>query len=430
MRFCHRVGVEVELCRTERSAIAKYFRIHKTNRYYRGNLSGQHDMDTPKNLILIVDDVEQNVAVLSQVLRNTGYQVMAAFSGEQALKMLEKRLPDLILLDVMMPGIDGFETCRQIKANERTADIPVIFLSALSESDTKVKGLEIGGVDYISKPFHEAEVVARVGVHLKIRNLERERLLHIEQLQYMNSEKDRLVQIVSHDLRSPLSGISGLVQILSEGNEAHNPDTVKYFSKIILQSTDTLLSLVNDILDLAKLESDKVDLNSIEFDLKEALIGIIELQKFIASSKGLYLKLNTDADIIKVMADKPKLLQVMNNLISNSVKFTKTGGVQINVWSKYSGDDNNGNITIEVKDTGIGIPDELLPHLFEKFGKHQRRGTNDEKGTGLGMPIVKRFIELHGGEIDVISKINEGTTVTLSLPIAIPESTLSELQTV
>jgi len=381
-------------------------------------------MESSKNLVLIVDDVEQNVAVLSQVLRNTGYQVMAAFSGEQALKMLEKRQPDLILLDVMMPGIDGFETCRQIKSNEKTKDIPVIFLSALSESDTKVKGLETGGVDYISKPFHEAEVVARVGVHLRIRNLEREQVSHIKQLMRMNEEKDRLVHIVSHDLRSPLSGISGLANILSEGQESTNPETVRYFAKIILQSTDTLLSLVNDILDLAKLESGKVDLSATEFDLNVALNNILELQKFIANSKGLYLKLDTDCDAIHVIADKPKLLQVINNLISNAVKFTKAGGVNVRVWTKNSEDGINKNITIEVQDTGIGIPDNLLPVLFEKFGKHQRRGTNDEKGTGLGMPIVKRFVELHGGEIDVVSKENVGTTVTISLPIAIPISEL------
>ncbi|HRK60694.1 MAG TPA: response regulator, partial [Candidatus Kapabacteria bacterium] len=160
-----------------------------------------------KKLVLVVDDVEQNVAVVSQILRSHGYGVMAAFNGETALRMLEKRIPDLILLDIMMPVMDGFEVCAKIKENENLKNIPIIFLSALSDTDVKVKAFNVGGVDYVSKPFQEAEVIARVAVHIKIANLEREQREFIEKLTIMNDEKDRLMQIVSHDLRSPLGGI-------------------------------------------------------------------------------------------------------------------------------------------------------------------------------------------------------------------------------
>lgn len=373
-------------------------------------------MEIQKNLILIVDDVEQNVAVLSQVLRNSGYQVMAAFNGEQALRMVDKRLPDLILLDVMMPGIDGFETCKMLKANERAKDVPVIFLSALSESDTKVKGLETGGVDYISKPFHEAEVVARVGVHLRIRNLERERMLHIEELTRMNAEKDRLVHIVSHDLRSPLGGIQGLATILRDGDEANNPETVRYFCKIMTQSTDTLLNLVNDILDLAKLESGKVELNVSDFDLIEAWSGMSELLNHLAVNKGLTLSVSSSQQQLWVHADRPKLMQMLNNLVTNAIKFTKAGSVQLRIEQDIHTAQAD-MVLIEVSDSGIGIPEDVMPKLFEKFGKHQRRGTNDEKGTGLGMSIVKRFVDLHNGTIEVESTQGLGTTFRIHLPI-------------
>ena len=157
-------------------------------------------MDKSKSLVLVVDDVEQNVAVVSQILRTSGYAVMAAFNGETALRMLEKRIPHLILLDIMMPGMDGFEVCAKIKENENLRQIPIIFLSALSDTDVKVKAFNTGGVDYISKPVQEVEVLARVAVHIKIARLEHEQRELIEQLSERNEEKDRLMQIVSQDL--------------------------------------------------------------------------------------------------------------------------------------------------------------------------------------------------------------------------------------
>ncbi len=376
-------------------------------------------MDPKKNLILVVDDIEQNVAVISQILRSNDYQVIAAFSGEGALRLLEKRIPDLILLDVMMPDMDGFEVCSRLKQHPTLRDIPIIFLSALSDVDVKVRGLEVGGLDYITKPFQAPEVLARVGNHIKINKLERDRKRHVEELIALNAEKDKLMQIVSHDLRSPLGGIYGLAEILRKGDEASDPVLVKEFATIISSTSDQLLSLVNSLLDLAKIESGSMPLNLTEFNLSQTVRNAVLLLKNVASGKGVELRsIHVDEDVW-IIGDEPKLIQILNNVLSNAVKFTPEGGsVSIDTvyqeegWSM--GDDRTVKIT--VRDTGIGIPEEDLPRLFDKFGKHHRVGTSGEQGTGLGMPIVKRFIELHKGCITVESTIDVGTVMTVYLP--------------
>ncbi len=370
-----------------------------------------------------MDDIEQNVAVISQILRSSGYQVLAAFSGEQALRMLEKRIPDLILLDVMMPDMNGFEVCKRIKKIDTLNDIPVIFLSALSEAETKVEGLEAGGVDYVTKPFQEAEVLARVKVHLRIRHLELERKEHIEKLIHHNEEKDKLMQIVSHDLRSPLSGIYSLSEILFKGNEANDVETVREFSELISSTASNLLHLVNDLLDLAKIESGKLQIMPMEFDIALMIRSCVRLQKNVALNKGVTLVDVYSSPVILINADEPKLVQVFNNLLSNAIKFTPKGGtVTVNVGFEPTHDNSSSMLRVSIRDTGIGIPPEHLPNVFEKFGKHQRSGTAGEKGTGLGMPIVKRFVELHHGTIQVDSTVGEGTEFTIMMPVNQPVS--------
>ena len=376
-------------------------------------------MESQKKVILVVDDIEQNVTDISQILRSNGYQVLAAFSGEQALKMLEKRTPDLILLDVMLPDINGFEVCKRIKQNKSISDIPIIFLSALSEAETKVEGLEVGGVDYITKPFQESEVLARVKVHLRIRHLEIERKEHIEKLILQNEAKDRLMQIVSHDLHSPLSGIHSLSEILFKGEEAKDVTLVREFSELISSTAANLMHLVNDLLDLAKVESGKLQIMPMEFDIALTIRSCVRLQKNVALNKGVTFVEIYSSPVINIEADEPKLVQVINNLLSNAIKFTPKGGT-ITVRAIVQPPDNKHNfptLLFSVCDTGIGIPPEDLPNIFEKFGKHQRSGTAGEKGTGLGMPIVKRFVELHSGTIEVESIIGKGTEFIISLPI-------------
>jgi len=246
--------------------------------------------------------------------------------------------------------------------------------------------------------------------------LEQDRKQHIEELERLNEEKDKLMQIVSHDLRSPLGGVYGLAEILKTGKEATNETLVREFAAIISSTSSFLLTLVNDLLDLAKVESGKMEVEYSEFSITQSINNCMQLLGIVAQNKGVELVCEPSEEEIVITADEPKIIQILNNVISNAVKFTPSGGV-VTVGARYSSDKAGGRqIALSVRDTGLGIDADTLPHIFDKFGKHQRSGTAGEQGTGLGMPIVKRFVELHGGSILITSKVNLGTTIDINLP--------------
>ncbi len=235
-----------------------------------------------------------------------------------------------------------------------------------------------------------------------------------EALRERNQEKDRIMSIVSHDLRSPLSGIRGLAELL-QGPEAEDPVLVREFAQLITDAADQLLDLVNDLLEITRVESGRARLSLSEVDLCQVARSAVKLLEPIARSKELTLKLDCPETPVVLTADEPKLRQILNNLLSNAVKFTPRGG-QIRTRIRTVEE----SVELVVEDTGIGIPPEHLPHLFEKFGPHQRPGTQGERGTGLGMPIVKHFVELHGGRIEVESTVGVGTRFTIVLPLHPP----------
>jgi PAS domain S-box-containing protein len=235
-----------------------------------------------------------------------------------------------------------------------------------------------------------------------------------EALRERNREKDRIMSIVSHDLRSPLSGIRGLAELL-QGPEAEDPALVREFAQLITEAADQLLDLVNDLLEVTRVESGRAQLSLSEVDLCQVARTAVKLLEPIARSKELTLVLDCPETPVVLTADEPKLRQILNNLLSNAVKFTPRGGqIRTRIRTVEEG------VELVVEDTGIGIPPEHLPHLFEKFGPHQRPGTQGERGTGLGMPIVKHFVELHGGKITVESTVGVGTRFTIVLPLQPP----------
>lgn len=369
----------------------------------------------PRHRVLVVDDIELNVAVISALLRESNYDVTAAFSGATALRAIQRRQPEIILLDVMMPEMDGFEVCRILKENPETAQIPIIFISALSDIESKVKSFEVGGVDFISKPFQGREVLARVSTHLRIRSLEQEQEQMIAKLQMMNEEKDRLLQIASHDLRSPLSNIRTIGQMLKAEQFTGNTDDVKEFGEMIERSASILISLVTDILDIAKVESGKFSLTYSKFCINDLLRQCVQFLQSSALIKNISVQLRIPNEQLIVEADEPKMMQIINNLLSNAIKFTPQGGTISLSLIPFAPSENSFTITIQ--DSGIGIPEEFKDKIFEKFGKHQRSGTNGENGTGLGMPIIRSFVELHRGSINFTSTEGIGTTFILSFPI-------------
>lgn len=372
--------------------------------------------------VLIVDDTEQNVRLLTHVVKKEGYKVLAAFSGEDALELVEKKKPDIILLDVMMPNMNGFEVCRKLKGQERYKDIPVIFLSALTEPDSKVKGFEAGGVDYITKPFQREEVLARIDLHVDLQRLRDQLEQKVEDLQerermlkQLNEEKDQLLRIVAHDIRNPVSGIIGVVDILKEEISESLDEEQLYMLESVEESGKKLLRIVNELLE-KKIEEDKAELNLEKVDLAELLRQILNLHEPIAITKDIKLELSLDEELT-IRADSKKIDQVIGNLISNALKFTDSGGeVTVGAERMDTGSDDKEWVKVWVSDTGVGISDQKIEKLSTSQTLFSDRYGKWSLGGGIGYKIINHYIELHGGKIDVNSVEGEGTTVTITLP--------------
>lgn len=371
-------------------------------------------------LVLIVDDTEANVILLSHVLKAEGFNIMVAFNGADTLEILEARKPDLILLDVMMPEMSGYEVCSRINEIDELKHIPVIFLSALSETSNKVEGFESGGVDYITKPFQKEEVLARIKNHLYLAKLQKEREEQIQvlkereaELENLNRKKDSLIRMVSHDIKNPLVGIVGITKMINE-----RPDMSEQQKKEMLEAVEKsgakLLDMVQTMLDNDSSNSFKEELNTRLVYLDKLIDRVISVNKPKAIFKEIGLGIvDTDFEGSMIL-DEEKIEVLLNNLVSNALKFTPKGG-KVSLSFSHEGDHG----LFKVSDTGIGIPEESREGLFSSREDIKREvvlGTNGEKGTGLGLDVVLKYVELHNGKIWVESKVGEGTTFYIQLP--------------
>ncbi len=290
-------------------------------------------MSEKSSIILIVDDTQHNVQVLSQVTRAEGYQVIAAFNGTDAVELAKKRKPDLILLDVLMPDMNGYKVCEILKKDRELRDIPVIFLSALSDVESKIKGFNAGGVDYITKPFQREEVIARVELHLKLKKLERERERYIKELKKREKHleqliraKDEVMRIVSHDIRNPLTGIIGLSDLMLNNNE-QSPEMTERMVNAIKKGGVEIMELVNDILEVDFEKNDAFSINYEDVNLEELLNKVIELHNSTAISNSIKLTLEIEKELPLIPIDSQKISQVIGNLLSNALKFTPRDGI-------------------------------------------------------------------------------------------------------
>lgn len=523
-----------------------------------------------KTQILIVDDYPTNIKVLSDLLLEYGFEVLIARDGENALQKLQRITPDMILLDVLMPGIDGFETCRRLKAQASTWDIPVIFMTALADPIDKIKGLTLGAVDYITKPFQQDEVLARVNSHLKLRHLTKQleeqnarlqeevrcrqiaesalrfseekfakafrsnpgammiltlnqaevidanlnfcRILDLppdsvvgrafEQLQQPNQPQcDRFLETlrqqgeitnetywlhtlsgqtrclslsaevvhmrelpcilvmavdssaaqqaaaaleaakaaaelasqaksqflahISHELRTPLNTILGYAQLMRRGSHL-DPDQQANL-EAISRSSDYLLTLINDVLEMAKIESNQLSLNESRFDLYQMLVDLSEMLMPKARAKQLKLSVARSPGVPQfICSDETKLRQVLLNLLGNAIKFTQTGQVTLQVEPAAAGEPGGAarlplpaerlGLRFTVSDTGMGIAPHELGVLFTPFGQTEA-GQQSQEGTGLGLTISQRFVQLLGGEIEVSSRLGEGSVFSFEIDV-------------
>lgn len=372
--------------------------------------------------ILVIDDNPQNLDILSELLDQEGFVVLFALDGVSGLQRAEEGQPHLILLDIMMPGWDGFETCQQLKAKETTKDIPVIFMTALSDMTNKIKGFSLGAVDYITKPIHPKETLARITTHLKIQRLQHDLFAKNEELRAANAQlhealererelnklKSRFISIASHEIRSPLASIQITVDLLKRYSERITEEKKLSYLERIEGEIQRMAEMLNDILLMSKVETETFEFRRVLTDVTQVCRELVE--KFSALSEETHTFVFFCALArIEAWVD-PKLFRpILSNLLSNAIKYSPRGGT---ITCELAWQDDN--LVLGVKDKGIGIPEDDLPHLFDAF--YRGKNVGKIEGTGLGLSIVNQFVELHGGHIRVISDVNTGTTFTILFP--------------
>ncbi len=385
-------------------------------------------MMTPeKQTILIIDDNAANLGVLSGYLKDGGFQIMIARNGRDGIAKASRGNPDLILLDVLMPEMDGFETCRRLKSDHTVKEIPVIFITALQSVEDKVKGFAAGGVDYLTKPLQEQEVLARVQTHLQLQAHKKQlqqQAIELRQAKELaetarknaekaNQAKSLFLANMSHELRTPLNAIVGFSEFIRA--DAEIAPVYREYLDIIHRNSEHLLELINSVLDMSKIEAGCVTLNTAPFDLFDLLAEIRELFRLRVRQKGLTLTVDLQKDAPRYLrTDCSKLRQILINLVGNAVKFTDAGTVSLRVTSLRQKSESLINLLFEVADTGPGISQEEQAHLFQPFAQ-TAAGQQVHEGTGLGLAISRKFAQLMGGEIRISSRAGAGSVFTLEL---------------
>ncbi len=367
--------------------------------------------NTSKSLsILIVDDTPANLELLAGMLKDRGYKIRMAVNGELALLAVRNAAPDLILLDIIMPGMDGYAVCARLKEDEKLKDIPVIFLSALNETEDKLKAFRAGGADYISKPFNFEEVNVRVETQLKIRAQKRDLQEHYDKLRELEKMRDSLVHMMAHDLRSPLTAISSFLQLLKEDAKGCLSTAAAGDIEEVLKAVRKMTRMVSDMVDTSKLEDGKMKLDVKDCDLAAVCREVMDSLKPLAGSRLLSLEGVTAP--VKVPADRELVARVLQNLLANAIKFAPREGGRVRVYMKNTEE----GARVSVENNGRSIPVEYQQKIFEKFGQVETGSDKHGYSTGLGLNFCKLAVEAHGGTIGVTSEKNQPTTFWFELP--------------
>lgn len=388
--------------------------------------------ESTRPTILIVDDTPVNVAVLAEHLVSNGFSVMVAQDGEEGIERAQFAPPDLILLDVMMPGMGGFETCRQLKSHEATKDIPVIFMTALSGIGDKITGYQVGGVDYVTKPFHTEEVLARIKTHLSLQTMRRQLVEQNRQLQQeiavrqkaevvlaqrsqelarSNAELEQMAYVASHDLQEPLRMVVSYLQLLEQRYGGQLDADAHEFMGFAVDGAKRMQALIDDLLSYSRVGTKAKPLQPTDCDavMKTALQSLrMAIEESGAQFQCVALPM--------VLGDAAQLTQLFQNLLANAIKFRGEQAPRIEVRVEPQ----DGFWRFEVQDNGIGIAPEYFERIFVMFQRLHNR--SKYPGTGIGLAICKKIVERHGGRIWVESALGQGSVFKFTLPQATGEA--------
>lgn len=367
-------------------------------------------------IVLVVDDQAVNRKMLEMQLSRNGYDVVQAANGREAVEMAKTFVPDLILLDVMMPVMDGFETCKALKKIEVVEEIPVIFLTARERETDIVHGLEAGGVDYVIKPFNAAELLARLKVHLELKDT-RERLRQTnEDLIESNRSQSRLLSILANDMRTYLSEAVGALESLAEkidesvSSSILEDDEFSQLANAVDQKLSYLSAFLDNITNWGRMKMDEITLDAKSFLIKDVVDESLAALSGVATAKGIKMAARIPPDL-NAYADEEMIGTVVRNLISNAIKFTPRGG-RIMISEEHDG----YSVTVYIRDSGVGISKSFISKVFSMDEVTATPGTDSEQGTGIGLALCESFIRKNRGEISVQSELGKGSTFAFKLP--------------
>ena len=362
--------------------------------------------------ILIVDDVMSNVLLLKVLLTNEKFAIATASNGRQALEQVEKENPDLVLLDVMMPDMSGFEVAQHLKSNPNTADIPIIFLTALNSTADIVKGFQVGANDFISKPFNKEELIIRVTHQISLVAAKRLILSKTEELQRTIAGRDKLYSVIAHDLRSPMGSIKMVLNMLILNLPSEKIGAEMYeLLTMANQTTEDVFSLLDNLLKWTKSQIGKLNVVYQDVDLVDVTDGVIEIFSMVASLKKIRIH-EMKPEKMMVNADIDMLKTVVRNLLSNAIKFSKENSEVLVKMEEV-----DGMAVVSVQDYGCGISEEGQKKLLHTDTHFSTFGTNNEEGSGLGLLLCKDFVVKNGGKLWFTSKEGEGSIFSFSIPV-------------
>ncbi len=374
-----------------------------------------------KAVVLMVDDTPKNLQILGEALEGQGYEVAAALSGAQAFSVLATEKVDLILLDIMMPEMDGFEVCRRLKANSSTQDVPIIFLTARTEQEDVIAGLKLGAVDYVTKPFNVVELLTRVRTHLELKIARELYAAQSLELQRTNGElnealsmKNQMLSVASHDLKSPLSAITTIAGMLQALPVIMENSQASKFVGLLDESAQRMTNLIQEVLDTAALEMGRMRIELQRLNLYEVLEAVVAHYEGTALKKQQRIVVEAPNNEILAYADGRRIRQVLDNLMSNAIKYSPKN-TTVRVVLK----ERDGKAVMEIHDEGPGFSAEDKRQIFGYFQRLSARPTAGESSNGVGLAIAKQIVHLHGGTI-IVDSDREGGRIGSTFIVELP----------
>lgn len=368
-------------------------------------------------LILVVDDNPKNLQILSAVLYKEGYTVLFASHGKQAIEIAQEQSPDLILLDINLPDIDGFEVCKKLKQNSLTKDIPIIFITGRIETEDIVLGFRLGAVDYITKPFNIVELLSRVNTHLNLKRSRDEVVRYSKELEKTQAElkqaiaqRDKFFSIIAHDLRGPFTGFIGLSELLVDAYDSLERADIQQIANSMNSAAKKLFEFLENLLEWSRSQIGGLQYNPIVIDVHDLFDRVSSLFKDTANNKNIEI-VKEIQDHLFIWADNYQTNTILRNLVSNAIKFSYANS-KIILGARDIGD----SVEIYVKDFGVGLSDEAKDKVFRIEAKYTTPGTENEPGTGLGLVLCKELAEKQNGHLHFETEQNKGTTFFVKLP--------------